>query len=235
LAALAARAQALAVLGLSLLVDRSNWLREQIRPAAPTLDAIQILDLVRLRLESRKLSAGVIEIELNAEGCAATPEQLRLFTERPTRDLEAANRALARLRAEFGDQAVVQAKLKGGHLPEARFSWEPLTRVELPRNDLNRLNGLNDCPTAKMLVRRIAAKPILLPGEPRPTHEDGWLLVGAKYGSIDKLTGPYILSGGWWNREIHREYYFAETRRGDFLWLYYDRRRRRWFLQGWIE
>jgi protein ImuB len=235
LAALAARAQALAMLGLSLLVDRSNWLREQIRPAAPTLDAIQILDLVRLRLESRKLSASVIEIELNAEGCAATPEQLRLFTERPTRDLEAANRALARLRAEFGDQAVVQAKLKGGHLPEARFSWEPLTRVELPRNDLNRLNGLNDCPTAKMLVRRIAAKPILLPGEPRPTHEDGWLLVGAKYGSIDKLTGPYILSGGWWNREIHREYYFAETRRGDFLWLYYDRRRRRWFLQGWIE
>jgi len=85
------------------------------------------------------------------------------------------------------------------------------------------------------LVRRIAAKPILLPGEPRPTHEDGWLLVGAKYGSIDKLIGPYVLSGGWWNREIHREYYFAETGRGDFLWLYYDKRRRRWFLQGWIE
>jgi len=237
LAALAARAQALATLWLSFLIDRGNWLKEQIRPAAPTLEAIQILDLVRLRLESLRFSAGVIEMELNAEGCAATREQLRLFAEGPTRDLDAANRALARLRAEFGDQAVVQAKLKDGHLPEARFSWEPLTRVELPRNDLtslNDLNGLND-PTTKVLVRRIAARPILLPGEPRPTHEDGWLLVGAKYGSIDKLTGPYILSGGWWNREIHREYYFAETRRGDFLWLYYDRRRRRWFLQGWVE
>ena len=26
-----------------------------------------------------------------------------------------------------------------------------------------------------------------------------------------------------------------ETRRGDLLWLYYDRVRRRWFLQGTIE
>jgi protein ImuB len=237
LAALVTRAQALATLWLSFLVDRGGWLKEQIRPAAPTLDAIQILDLVRLRLESLKFSAGVIEMELNAEGCAATTEQLRLFTDRPTRDLDAANRALARLRAEFGDQSVVQAKLKNGHLPEARFSWEPLSRIVLPRSDLNGLNDLNvlNHSTAKVLVRRIASKPILLPGEPRPTHEDGWLLVGAKYGTVDKLTGPYVLSGGWWNREIHREYYFAETRRGDFLWLYYDRLRRRWFLQGSVE
>src|SRR4029077_20619807 len=216
----------------------------------PTLDPGQILDLARLRLESMQFAAGVIEIELEAESCGATVEQICLFerlvlspsamlrinsVEGPARDLDAANRALARLRAEFGDDAVVQAKLKNGHLPEARFSWEPLTPVELPRKDLTRLNGLNARPTAKMLVRRVAAKPILLPGEPRPTHEDGWLLVGAKYGSINNPPGPYILSGGWWTREIHREYYFAETRRGDLLWLYYDRRRRRWFLQGWIE
>ena len=52
--------------------------------------------------------------------------------------------ALQLRRAEFGDDAVVQAKLKDGHLPEARFAWEPLNRVKLPRNDLNNLNGLND-------------------------------------------------------------------------------------------
>ena len=88
-----------------------------------------------------QFSAGVTEIALEAEACAATAEQLRLFSEGPARDLDAANRALARLRAEFGDDAVVQAKLKNGHLPEARFTWEPLSRVKLPRNDLN---GLND-------------------------------------------------------------------------------------------
>jgi protein ImuB len=231
LAALAARAQALAALWLFFLVDKSGWLKEQIRPAVPTLDSNQIVDLVRLRLESLKFSAGITEIALEAEACAATVEQLRLFSEGPKRDLDAANRALARLRAEFGDDAVVQAKLKDGHLPEARFAWEPLSRVKLPRNDLNNLNS----PTPKVLVRRIMAKPVPLPGVPRRTHEDGWLILGHKYGSVDKLSGPYVFSGGWWNKEIQRDYYFAETRRGTIAWVYYDRVRRRWFLQGFIE
>ena len=96
------------------------------------------------------------------------------------------------MRAEFGDDAVVQAKLEDGHLPEARFAWEPLNRVKLPRNDLNGLNDLNvlNSPTPKVLVRRIMAKPISLPGGPRHTHEDGWLILGHKYGSVDKLSAP---------------------------------------------
>jgi protein ImuB len=240
-AALAARHQALALLWLSLLIDHGGWLREPLRPAVPTLDAAQILDLVRLRLESLRLAAGVIEVELCAESVAATSEQLRLFVlsgvEGPSRDLDAANRALARLRAEFGDDSVVYARLTDGHLPEAKFSWEPLTQVKLPKNVLNgakRLNDLNvlDSP---VLVRRVFAKPIRLAGGPYRSHEDGWLILGPKHGTIDKLTGPYVFAGGWWNREIQREYYYAETRAGDLLWLYYDRVRRRWFWQGAVE
>ena len=240
LSTLAARHQALVALWLSLLIDHGNWLKEPLRPAAPTLDSTQILDLVRLRLESLRLDGGVVEIELRADVCAATSEQLRLFTEKPVRDLDAANRALARLRAEFGEESVVCAKLADGHLPEAKFTWEPLTQVKLPKNVLNgakRLNDLNglNLSTRNMLVRRVFAKPQRLAGAPYPSHEDGWLILGHQYGSIDKLTGPYIFSGGWWNREIHREYYYAETRRGDFLWIYYDRVRRRWFWQGMLE
>jgi protein ImuB len=44
------------------------------------------------------------------------------------------------------------------------------------------------------------------------------------------------VSGGWWGTRtaaaIERDYYWAETRRGDLLWVFYDRPRRRWFLQG---
>jgi len=243
LVALAARTQALAGLWLDFLIDRGGRLKEQIRPAAPTLEAVQILDLVRLRLEAIQFAAGVVEIELGAEAAPATVEQLRLFGEGAVRDLDAANRALARLRAEFGEQAVVRAKLTNGHLPEARFAWEPLTRVRLPKNDLNpstalragsaeRLNDLNVLNPPRILVRRIMAKPLPLSSAPHHSHEDGWLLLGPKYGPVDKLMGPYVFSGGWWHREIQRDYYFAETRRGDLLWLYYDRVRRRWFLQG---
>jgi protein ImuB len=256
LATLAARHQALVALWLSLLIDHGDWLKEPLRPAAPTLDAAQILDLVRLRLESLQLAAGVIEVELSAESSAATREQLRLFAEKPTRDLDAANRALARLRAEFGNESVVYAKLADGHLPEAKFTWEALTQVKLPKNILNpsaefilstaeglragsakRLHDLNgsNLSAPNMLVRRVFAKPIRLAGAPYHSHEDGWLLLGPKHGTIDKLTGPYVFAGGWWNREIQREYYYAETRAGDLLWLYYDRVRRRWFWQGVVE
>jgi protein ImuB len=226
LASLAARAQAPAVLWIVFLLDRGGQRKEEIHPAAPTLNAAQILDLIRLRLESIQFAAGVIEIELTAEKCAATGEQLRLFNEKPTRDLDAANRALARLRAEFGESVVVQAKLTEGHLPEARFTWEPLSRVKLPEPKAG----------AKTVVRRILSKPQPLSSIPHQSHEGGgWLLLGPKYGTIDKLTGPYVFSGGWWNREIQRDYYFAETRRGDIVWVYYDRIRRRWFLQGTVE
>lgn len=35
--------------------------------------------------------------------------------------------------------------------------------------------------------------------------------------------------------ELRREYRYATCRRGDVLWVFHDRRRRRWFLQGQVE
>jgi protein ImuB len=212
LEALAARGEALAGLTLRLLLDGRGWRDERVCPAAPTLDAVQLLDLVRLRLEAGTLPAGVVEIELMASGVPATTEQLRLFAERPRRDLDAANRALARVRATFGNGAVVRARLTDGYLPEASFRWEPLERVVLPRPREVALRSL---------VRRIFARPIALPTS--PSH----LSV--------TLHGPHIVSGGWWMREVHREYYFAETRHGELLWVFYDQDRQRWFLHGKVD
>jgi len=226
LAALAARGQALAALDVRLRPDRHPWRAEKVRPAAPTLDAVQILDLVRLRLESVGLTAGVIEIDLEAGGQPATPEQMQLFAEYQQRDLDAGNRALARLRAEFGDGAVVRAVLRKGHLPEARFSLERMERLQIPQP------RRTEMPT---LVRRVFSRPQALPPAPRPSHDDGWLISGVVRGSVADQTGPYILSGGWWVREVRRDYYFVETRRGELLWVYYDRRRRGWFLHGRVE
>jgi protein ImuB len=226
MAALADRNESLTELLLRFLIYRTGWREERVRPATPTLDSLQVLDLVRLRLEMMQFCAGVVEIELTAKGVPATMEQLRLFAERPERDLDAANRALARLRAEFGEEAVVRAKLTDGHLPEARFTWQPLAQVQFPRSKTK---------TSKVLVRRILGKAVPLPSPPRTPHNDGWMVLGSQCGVVERLCGPYILSGGWWNREIHREYYFAETGRGYLSWIYYDRVRRRWFLQGTVE
>ena len=225
LAMIAARHETLGALTLHLRLDRAGAQSEPIRPAAPTLDAAQLLGLVRLRLEALALQAGVTELRVTARAVRTASAQQGLFVERPPRDPAAANRALARIRAEFGEDAVVRARLAEAHLPEAQFVWEPLESAARPApRDV----------ACRPLVRRIHARPIQLP--PRPRHEpDGWLLRGGVTGHVEHLAGPYLVSGGWWRSAVHREYYFARMRDGDLLWIYYDRPRRRWCWQGRVE
>lgn len=197
-----------------------------IKPAAATLDGRALLGLVRLRLEHQPPAAGVVEVRVWADDVEATREQLAMFVEKPRRDLRAADTALARLRAELGDDAVVRAVLRPGHLPEARFGWERLDAVVLPRPRRDR---------PPRLVRRMMTRPLLLPPQPPSVRNDGWVLSGLTNGTVTNILGPYIVSGGWWASEVHREYHFAETHRGDCLWVFYDRARRRWFQHGAVE
>ncbi len=249
LGVLAARRQGLAELELQLKLEGSEpgadaprVRREDVRPAAPTLDAALILDLVRLRLEGVTLETGVVAIGLLAQGGPAPMEQLRLFSEHPRRDLRAGEQALARLRAEFGERVAVRAELRDGHLPEAQFAWVPVERMAFPAapsaprsRSGQPETGLQTGPrTARALVRRLYPQAQALPS-PERNVRDGSFVDGQVRGTIARRIGPYLISGGWWVREVRRDYYFAETVQGELLWMYYDRRRRQWFLQGRVE
>ena len=221
---LADRGHVATSLQLDLRYEGGGGVTQELRPAEPTLDREQWMQLLRLRLEANRLRDGVVRVTLQMASAPATRGQLDLFA-RPRRDLAAADRALARLRAELGDGAVVRARLQEGHLPEARFRWEELQHVSEPQP--GEIDG-------DIMVRRIYRRPVPLP--PRERHEpDGWMLRGLEQGPVVRVLGPYVISGGWWNRSVHREYHFAETQRGEVLWVYYDRVRRRWFLQGRVE
>jgi protein ImuB len=219
--------QGLTELVIEMVLDDGRRIVKSVRPADATLDAAVVLDLVRLRLGSADLTAGVVETTVTAHGKRVDAGQLSLFWNQPKRDIAAADRALARLRAEFGREAVVWAKPRDAHLPEASFTWEPLPKTRPPRE--NDVAG-----SSRPLVRRVFDKALQLPARER--HEpDGWLIRGLEQGPAVRLRGPYVVSGGWWVREVHREYYFVETQRGDVLWIYYDRHRRNWMLQGQID
>ena len=243
LAIAAARHQALTELTLHLRLDRSGAQTERIRPAAPTLDVVQLMNLVRLRLESLSLEAGVTELRITGRAVAATAMQQGLFVERPRRDRAAADRALARVRAEFGDEAVMRSRLAEAHLPEARFAWEPVETMPYPEPREV---------ASRPMVRRIHARALALPLEshpklpgphsesegPRPESGHPLMLGGEngyEGGCVRELAGPYVVSGGWWHSAVRREYYFARVQGGDMLWIYYDRPRRRWRWQGQVE
>ncbi len=228
---LAARGRALTALHVELVlrhaVGNTEPRHDCIKPAAPTLDGRALVRLVHLRFTGMPPIAPVNAARVWADDVAASREQLAMFAAKPRRDLRAADEALARVRAELGDDAVVRAVLRDGHLPEASFSWERLAHVERARPEPR---------LVRPLVRRLHARPQLLPPQARQVRDDGWLLSGLEHGAVVRILGPYVVSGGWWaQHEVHREYHFAELRRGDCLWVYYDRHRRRWFCHGAVE
>jgi protein ImuB len=216
IAAIARQAHAVVALTLWMKLDDRSTQVERVRPAASTLDAAQLLTLVRLRLDALRLPAGIVTLRVRADTCGATPAQRRLL-QQARRDPDAANQALARLRAECGDDSVVRARVCDAHLPTARYAWERLD--EVPAQATPRVV------TLRPLVRRIFTKPIALPG----TRSGGPV-------RAQTLAGPYVMSGGWWGGVgVHRDYYFARTDEGNLWWMYDDRRKDRVFLQGHVE
>jgi protein ImuB len=229
---LAARGRALTALHLELslkhAVGQISVRADCIKPAAPSLDGRMLLRLVHLRLTGMPPVAPVNAVRVWADDVAATREQLALFAHKPRRDLRAADEAIARLRAELGDDAVVCAVLRDGHLPEASFGWERLVHIVAARPSADRS-------AVRPLIRRVFTRPQQLPSQNRLSRDDGWLLSGLEHGAVVRILGPYVVSGGWWTHELYREYHFAELRRGDCMWIYFDRNRRRWFWQGAVE
>lgn len=220
---LAARSQAMSALQLLLTLDHAGQHEEWIEPAAPTLDVPMIVDLVRLRLESLRLPAAVESVDLRLEGVQASGQQLAMFRTHTRRDLDAAGRALARVRAMMGADAVTTARMRSAHLPEASFVWEPVLSAKFPR--------VSRGPHLPVLIRRVMSRPQALPSPPR--HEpEAWL---GRRGAVKAMHGPFRVSGGWWVRTVERDYYYAETQHGEILWLFYDRPRRAWFLHGTVD
>ncbi|MAT24684.1 MAG: hypothetical protein CMN29_06920 [Sandaracinus sp.] len=115
------------------LEDDERRLEERITSAEPTNDARTWLELLRLRLAERELRAPVEHLVLEADSARAEHRQLSTEGERPRRDREAGSRALARLRATYGERSVVRARVQDAHLPEARVRFEPLRRLPEPR------------------------------------------------------------------------------------------------------
>ena len=326
-AALMPRQQSIVEIVVSMTLDDRTSRVERVRPADPTLDVAQLLTLVRLRLETLQLTAGIVSLRAAVETSAAASDQRRLFTE-SRRDNDAANRALARIRAECGERSVVRARLCDAHLPSARFTWEPLDHVtthaapratavrplvrriyttpvplghELPkgawggavrptseRRDVRQSERVPEGVRLARAVSAIAERPVTVSspaerteaalfdpsarsGSPRAGRGASVVsaeagrhrpkrLSGAddrktdvpRYGSPRHDTaddsvpdgvsvcGPYVVSGGWWGGPpqrggAHRDYYFVRTQAGDIWWVYYDRRRNGFFLQGSVE
>ncbi|MBK8100729.1 MAG: DNA polymerase Y family protein [Planctomycetes bacterium] len=222
---LADRRHLLTGLQLTLFLEHHPPHRERLTTAAPTRDTDQVLELVRLRLEQTRLPSPIERFETTLASVEATRQQLELLATARRRDLAAADRALARVRAAFGDAAITRARLLPHHLPEQTFRYEPLTNLTLPRER-------TAAPSApRPLVRTLLRAPQLLGS--LPVHEpESWL---PEFGAVQRAHGPFRVRSGWWQQLVERDYFFLETDRGAILWVFHDRRQRRWYLHGRVD
>jgi protein ImuB len=247
---LEAEQHAITALELSLSIERHARHTERIEAAAPTLDVTQIIDLVRLRLSALSLPGKTERMIVTVEHVRVYARQLGLYRgdahgQSKSRDLEAAARALARLRASFGPKAVTCARLRDGHLPEARFGYEPVNELRAPRViTANEAAPAMTQSSAIPLVRRLYATPLPLPWPSGPAFaraargdEPYSAAPGAVAASaITLANGPDRISGQWWSSsEQRRDYYYVETSSGEVLWVFYDEHKKRWLLHGSVD
>lgn len=239
--------------GIGLKLDEDARTRsERIEPATPTRELDTLMELVRLRFERHRLKAPAEAIVLEAEGAPLGDEQLMTPDARPDRDPVAASRAFARLRALYGPRAVSVAQLREAHLPEARYRMVPLDSLKRSekreverepaqaasaheallkdrrgRLELVGASTRRERPTR--LQRRVHA--------PRAVETDER---GAPRlpGRVRMLFGPQRVAGGWWgtpSKSTQRDYYYAEVEDGTLYWVFFDARRGRWFVQGYVD
>lgn len=250
------------VLRLALDIREEPVVEEKVQPAEPTLQMALLLNLLQLRLETRGLSEPVRSLEVEVEPVALSFSQPSLFEKRPRRDLQEGERALARVKAELGEAAVGYFQLRTAHMPEGRFKWKTMGRLQntmafSPQSTYDTQNHVDKLPSLsapRSLVRRFFDRPIPLaknPGSrpappddgenPEPRESlDGLYFQGELFGETENSTlkecgGPYVVSGGWWLSAVRRDYRFLEASSGKILWVYFDRREGRWYLCGLVE
>ncbi len=228
-----AEAEHVVISGLTLVLrtEDGEVTEDLVRPAAPTLQTGVLARLVRLRLSAREFSSGVEDIEVHGARTKPSRAQEELFVVR-RRDLDAGSRALAALRARFGNASVSRAELVDSWIPERSFRWEPLERPTMPsaRGRGNpRASGGRGPSERPSAVRRIRFAPV--PAGADPT--------GAGPHDLAPAAGPFALSGSWWGNRgsdapFRRDYFYQRTPEG-LLWIYVDRLTDTAWVQGVVD
>ena len=208
-------AEGVSEIHLRLTKDFGGACNEKLRTAKPTLDQTTLIDLLRLRLHAMNLDEGVVGISVHVIPGVLPSPQMDLYQDivKSERNLLAANRALARICAEFGPEQVLRARCLNAHLPEDSYEWEYFDRL---RNHASADQG------NAFMVRRILDDPNRISTPRRAT--------------LEKVRGPYSTTGFWWRPiGIHRNDYFVETSDGCTQWIFYDCINRQWYERGFVQ
>jgi protein ImuB len=213
LAEVAQTRRAVSELTLRLTLDDHGECLHLFPAVEPSLRTAFFLDLIRLWLDGHPLPAPVKALSLIATKIApADARQLELLHRKEERAAHALSVVFGKLRAAFGNGAVVRPVLADTFRPEERLRWEESLR---PLEGA----GSSDLRTddqEQTLVLDLLREPSPLGSPPQVIAREG----------------PHRLCGEWWHLPFDRSYYWLTLAGGERWWVYRDEREGRVFLQA---
>ena len=126
---------------------------------------------------------------------------------------DTAPQLVERLRARLGDEAVYGIRSIAEHRPEA--AWQRVQEL--------RLNPMLPAGQTRHEITFDRPRPVWLLDEPAQLLEEPQ--------GVEE--GPERIESGWWDgKGIARDYYIVRRTDGARLWIFQERRSRRWYLHG---
>jgi protein ImuB len=211
--------------------------------ASITSERHRLRDVLCQKLSQLEIVAPVLSMELiSAPLQPLSAVSLDVFARRGG-GRDTAPQLVERLRARLGEQAVYGICSVAEHRPEA--AWQRVQALRLdavlpaaPRSAAAR----RDVARRGAVRRDVATRPRgpVEPDMPRPV----WLLdepaplraaevKQLRQGNAVLEEGPERIESGWWDgKGVARDYYVVRQAGGTRLWVFQERRSKRWYLHG---
>jgi protein ImuB len=200
------------------------------------------IELLRLELEKITLLTSVQEIQVIIQITSLLSyEQLTLYHKKEPNLL---SQKLIQLKRILGDGNILSPQILSSHKPERKFRMVSYTQPkdqnskEKTKNKKSNKNPLFDPLELSFGFSQNVIFGLRLYNPPKPATvraENGiinFVIADSWYGEVVRQTGPWEISGEWWNESYDRCYFEIELSEGEQYLIFFENSSKRWFLQG---
>ena len=200
----------------------------ELSPASPTRDLELFMKLLENKMADLSLDNPIKDYEIEIIPCAEKTQQLDFWEPRVS-DQD----RLQQLVSVF-QQAQLQTgflKPEDEILPEDSWTVTSLFEEDDPLQDDIEVSG------ASLQIRSTYSAPLREAPRPSRLLKKPKRLKDRDVKSLEFLSSQPIerIEHGWWESSRGRDYYFAVSPKGQFLWVYFDRIENEYFLQGYFD
>jgi hypothetical protein len=200
----------------------------ELQPASPSRNLELFMKLLENKLGEVNLDNPIQQIEIEVVPCPEKVQQLSFFEPRVS-DGE----KLSQLVSVFNQARLTTGFLKPKDeiLPEASWEVTPEFEEYEPMDDAIEVEGKSfQIKPAYSAALAHAPRPSRLLKKPRSLSErDLDRFQFLSHQPIERM------EDSWWETSRGRDYYFALSAKGEFVWLFYDRIEHQYFLHGYFD